>query len=307
MNAGPVATQELLMHLPIIGANLWIWDSPATTGVIRQYAPRFAEWGFDLIELPLENPGDWSAEDVRPILEQHDLKASVCAAMGPGRDLTSDDETVVTSTQEYLRACIEAAADIGATVVAGPFYSPTGITGAISPDEREILVARVAEHLQPLLDLADSVGMQLAVVPLNRFETSLFNTAEQIMELIRMVDHPSLGLLLDTFHMNIEERDIGAAIRLAGDRLFHLHACGNDRGAPGGDAIEWQSVRDALQDIGYDGAVTIESFTSANQTIATAASIWRPLATSQDDIAIEGLAFLRNLFSSSPTRWEARS
>jgi D-psicose/D-tagatose/L-ribulose 3-epimerase len=116
------------------------------------------------------------------------------------------------------------------------------------------------------------------------------------MELIRAVDHPSLGLLLDTFHMNIEERDIGAAIRLAGDRLFHFHACGNNRGTPGGDNIDWQSIRKALGDIGYDGAVSIESFTSANQTIAAAASIWRPLAHSQDDIAVDGLKFLQDLF-----------
>jgi D-psicose/D-tagatose/L-ribulose 3-epimerase len=181
-------------------------------------------------------------------------------------------------------------------LVAGPIYSPTGVTGAISIDEREVLITRVIENLRPLLDHSASSGVGLAVEPLNRFETSLFNTVEQTMELIRAVDHPSLGLLLDTFHMNIEERGIGAAIRLAGDRLFHFHACGNDRGAPGGDNIDWQSIRKTLGDIGYDGAVSIESFTSANQTIATAASIWRPLAHSQDDIAVDGLKFLQDLF-----------
>jgi len=181
-------------------------------------------------------------------------------------------------------------------LVAGPIYSPTGVTGAISIDEREVLITRVIENLRPLLDHSASSGVGLAVEPLNRFETSLFNTVEQTMELIRAVDHPSLGLLLDTFHMNIEERDIGAAIRLAGDRLFHFHACGNDRGALGGDNIDWQSIRKTLGDIGYDGAVSIESFTSANQTIATAASIWRPLAHSQDDIAVDGLKFLQDLF-----------
>jgi D-psicose/D-tagatose/L-ribulose 3-epimerase len=284
------------MRQAAIGANLWIWDSPVTTEVIRHHAPRLAGWGFDLIELPMENPSDWSAEDVRSILDQHNLSAGVCAAMGPGRDLTLTDEGVVGSTQDYLRACVDAASGIGAKVIAGPIYSPTGVTGAISADERVVRVTRVAKNVQPVLDHAASSGVMLAVEPLNRFETSLFNTVEQTMELIRAVDHPSLGLLLDTFHMNIEERDIGAAIRLAGDRLFHFHACGNDRGAPGGDNIDWQLIRKALGDIGYDGAVSIESFTSANQTIATAASIWRPLANSQDDIAVDGLKFLQDLF-----------
>lgn len=139
--------------------------------------------------------------------------------------------------------------------------------------------------------------MKLSIEPLNRFETSLFNTVDQTMQLIESVDHPQLGLLLDTFHMNIEERDLGAAIRLAGDRVFHFHACGNDRGAPGGDTIDWADIREALAAINYRDTVTIESFTSANQTIATAASIWRPLGDSQDAIATDGLAFLRDLFS----------
>lgn len=284
------------MPTPAIGANIWIWESPVTTEVIRDLAPRVAAWGFDLVELPLENPGDWNPAEVRHILEEHGLAAGVCAAMAPGRDLSTGDRGTVRVTQDYLLACIDAAATIGANVVAGPMYRPTGVTGPISPDERALMIERVANNLRTVLDHAEAAGVRLAVEPLNRFETSLFNTVAQTIELIERVDHPSLGLLLDTFHMNIEERDPCAAIRLAGDRLFHFHACGNDRGAPGHDAIDWPAVRDALGDVNYLGAVSIESFTSANQTIATAASIWRPLAPTQDAIATQGLAFLRTLF-----------
>jgi len=286
------------MDAPLIGANLWIWESPVTTDVIRTYAPRIATWGFDLIELPVEQPGDWSVGEVRPLLGELGLRAGVCAVMAPGRDLTSDDASVVRSTQDYLRACIDAAHEVGAEVVAGPAYSPTGATGPIPPAARATLLERLSANLAPVLEHAASAGVKIGVEPLNRFETSLFNTVEQTMALIEHVDHPSLGLLLDTFHMNIEERDPGAAIRRAGDRLVHFHACGNDRGAPGHDAIDWIAIRDALADIDYRGAVSIESFTSANQTIATAASIWRPLAPTQDDIAAEGLSFLRGLLGS---------
>lgn len=282
---------------PSIGANLWIWDSPVTTDVIRQRAPQVNALGFDAIELPLEDASDWSASEVRPILKEHGLQAGVCAAMGPGRDLTSDDEGVVASTQDYLRACIDHAAGIGATVVAGPMYSPTGTTGAIEFFERERILATLVTSLVPVIAHAEVQGVRLAIEPLNRFETSLFNTVEQTMRLIGMFDHPSLGLLLDTFHMNIEERDIGAAIRRAGKHLVHFHACGNDRGAPGNDGIDWVAIRDALNDVGYDGMVSIESFTSANKTIATAASIWRPLAETQDALASDGLAFLQGLFT----------
>jgi D-psicose/D-tagatose/L-ribulose 3-epimerase len=285
------------MTIPPIGANVWIWDSPVTTDVIRERAPHLAAMGFGAIELPLETAVDWSARDVRPILEHAGLLRGVCAAMGPGRDLTTDDARTVGGTQAYLRSCIEHAAAIGASVVAGPIYAPTGQTGAIRDDERARKLELLAENLAPVLEIADAHGVRLAVEPLNRFETSLFNTVAQTMPLIDTVDHPALGLLLDTFHMNIEERDIGAAIGLAGDRLFHFHACGNDRGAPGNDGIDWTAVRDALKDLHYAGTVTIESFTSVNKTIATAARSRRPLATSQDALAADGLAFLRELFS----------
>jgi D-psicose/D-tagatose/L-ribulose 3-epimerase len=286
------------MITPPVGANLWIWDSPVTTDVIRQRAPLVKALGFDAIELPLEDPSHWTASEVRPILEETGLTAGVCAAMGPGRDLTSLDRKVVEATQDYLRACIHRAAEIGVTVVAGPMYSPTGQTGPIDFFARERIIGALVENLAPLIACAEVHDVRLAIEPLNRFETSLFNTVEQTMPLIEAVHHPSLGLLLDTFHMNIEERDPGAAIRRAGDRLVHFHACGNDRGAPGHDAIDWIAIRDALADIDYRGAVSIESFTSANQTIATAASIWRPLAPTQDDIAAEGLSFLRGLLGS---------
>jgi D-psicose/D-tagatose/L-ribulose 3-epimerase len=113
----------VIMRKPLIGANLWIWNSPVTTEVIRGRAPRVAAMGFDAIELPLEASGDWTAREVRSVLEDTGLRPGVCAAMAPGRDLTTEDASTVRATQEYLRACIEAAAGIGATVVAGPIYS----------------------------------------------------------------------------------------------------------------------------------------------------------------------------------------
>ena len=279
-----------------IGANLWIWESPVTDDVIRRHAPLIAAMGFDLVELPLEHPDDWNPSLVKPILDDLGLGASVCAAMGPGRDLTTADTGIVLATQDYLRRCIDAAAGINATVVAGPIYASTGVTGSRTQSEREAAIAAVARNLGPVLDHARESGVRLAIEPLNRFETSLFNTVAQTLELVRAVDRPELGLLLDTFHMNIEERSQPAAIRAAGSSLFHFHACGNDRGAPGGDGIDWPGIRDALGEIGYEGAITIESFTSANRTIAAAASIWRALAPSQDDLAKGGLQFLRSTF-----------
>jgi len=210
------------------------------------------------------------------------------------RDLIRDDPAIVASTQDYLRSSIDIAAAVGSGVVAGPMYSSVGRTWRLDADERARLLDRLTEALIPLAEHAAAAGVRLAIEPLNRFETSLFNTAEQALELIRRVDSPACGLLLDTFHMNIEERDPAAAIIAAGDHLAHFHACANDRGAPGDDHLDWGALVTALRKVDYTGAVCIESFTSGNEVIATAASVWRPLAAAQDDIATRGLEFLKS-------------
>jgi D-psicose/D-tagatose/L-ribulose 3-epimerase len=231
------------------------------------------------------------------VLDSAGLRASVCIAMSPERDLTTSHTATVQRTQEYLRRAIEAAAIVGSPAVGGPIYSPTGRTGMIAPDERQAILIRLAENLQPVLDEARRANVKLALEPINRFETSLFNTVDQALPLINLVNDPVLGLLLDTFHMNIEERDIPAAIRAAGLHLTHFHACGNDRGAPGDGSIPWPGIAAALEDVGYSGPLVIESFAGGNEVMAAAAAIWRPLAASQDDIATSGLAFLRSIFN----------
>ncbi len=277
------------------GANTWIWTSPLTNEGLDELAPRLRDWGFDLVELPVEQPGDWDPHHAAEILSEHGLAATIVVALGPGRELCGADEETIAATQAYLRTCLDIAATVGSDVIAGPAYTSVGRTWRIAPDERRKLYAQLRESLAPVCEHGLSVGVTVAVEPLVRYETSLINTVEQALEAIDGVD--GCALLLDTYHANIEEKDVGAAFRLAGDRLAHVHASANDRGAPGDDHIDWPDVRDALRDVGYDKAVVIESFTADNETIATAASVWRPLAATQDAIAVDGLAFLRRLFA----------
>jgi D-psicose/D-tagatose/L-ribulose 3-epimerase len=278
-----------------IGANTWIWVSPPTDERLAALAPRVKAWGFDQIEIPVETPGDWDPARTADLLTNLGLGASVVVAMGPDRDFVSTDAAIVSSTQDYLRYCIDAVATLGGDVVAGPIYAPVGRTGLLEDDERARSIARLVTNLQPVADYAGERGVRLGIEPLNRFETSLINTARQALDVVAQIDSPACGIMLDTFHMNIEEKHPAEAIRAVGRHLVHFHTCGSDRGTPGADHIAWDAIAAALSDIGYDGALVIESFTSENEVIATAASIWRPLASSQDEIAIEGLAFLRAL------------
>ena len=153
-----------------IGVNSWVWVSPPTDAAIAEIAPRVKAMGFDLLETGIENPGDWNPARVAEILAANDLRGSVCAVMGEGRDLLERD--LIASTQEYIRTCIDAAEIVGSNVVASPVYTPTGKTWRMDDAERVAAVARLVEELRPLADYAGERGVCLAIEPLNRFETS---------------------------------------------------------------------------------------------------------------------------------------
>lgn len=279
-------------RLPI-AVNTFVWHSPLTDDKLTELVPRIAAWGFDGIELPLEYAGDWDAHRARELLAKHDLQSAVCAVFPPGRELTAATKDIVEETQEYVRHCIDVAAIQGSRAVIGPMYTSVGRTWRMSSDERRQALDDLRGALRPLADYAGEHGVLLGVEPLNRYETSLLNTVEQTLDVIDGLPPEAVGLNLDTYHQNIEEKSIPGSLRLAGDRLVHLQVCGNDRGSPGDDHLDWPGIRTALAEIGFTGMLGIESFTAENETIATAASIWRPLAPSQDQLATDGLAFLR--------------
>lgn len=280
-----------------IGVNAWVWSSPLTTAELEVLLPRVAELGFDWIELPIEGEGDLDYARAAAMLRERAFGVSVCAAIGPDRDLIHPDAAIRANGMAYVRHCVEAAATLGATRVVGPLYSAVGRTWQMSAAERAGHTALLVEQLSALAEHAERHGVVLCVEPLNRFETSLLNLTSQAIEVVDRVGSPACALLLDTFHMNIEERSLGDAIRAAGPRLRHFHACENDRGTPGSGHLPWDEVAQALRDVGYAGPVVIESFTSKVQSIARAAAIWRPLAASQDALAREGLVFLQGLLA----------
>jgi D-psicose/D-tagatose/L-ribulose 3-epimerase len=165
--------------------------------------------------------------------------------------------------------------------------------------ERDACYAELRDNLAPVVEHAMAAGVRVGVEPLNRYETSVLNTVDQTLVALDGLPTAGCGVALDVYHLNIEERDIPAAIRRAGSRIVHVQVCANDRGAPGADHLDWPAILAALHDAGYDGPLAIESFTAENATIATAASIWRPLAPSQDAIAVDGLAFLNGVIARS--------
>ncbi|GAA1857164.1 sugar phosphate isomerase/epimerase [Paeniglutamicibacter psychrophenolicus] len=278
-----------------LGVNTWIWTSPLRDDDVPELAAHVASLGFDAIELPLENLGDWDPKRTAGVLAKHSLAPVLIGAMSPGRNLVSAPDTEIAATQTYLRGLIDAAAALGASTIAGPFYAATGRTWSMNEVHRRATYTQLRENLAPLVDHAASKGVMLAIEPLNRYETSLINTVDQAFDALEPLLGPGLGIALDSYHLNIEEQDIAAAVARATGHIAHVQVCGNDRGTVGADHFDWHGFIRALDLAGYDGPLCVESFTPENASIAVAASIWRPLASSQDALAADSLGYLRNL------------
>jgi len=278
------------------GVSSFLFTSPFSTENEEIFA-RVASMGFEVFEMAVENSEIINSEKARKLLKKYGLKSVVCSVVGNSRNVASADHEIYKTADSYLRYCIDLAAEVGAKVVCGPFHSAVGFTELLSSgDKRERLLDRVVPRLNSLAEYADEKGVNLAIEPLNRFENSFINTTEQALELVKKVNHQAFGIHLDTFHMNIEEKDIPAAIREAGEYLFHFHICENDRGIPGSGHLPWQKIAIALKDINYKGDLVIESFTDRVKSIARAVSTWRKLAPSPEVIAGEGLKFLKRIF-----------
>lgn len=278
-----------------IGINTFLFTSPFTNRSTRLF-PQFRAWGFDGVEIAVENPTDIDPAFIRRELDRHGLACTaVCACFPPVRDLRGTPAQQRAALR-YVTALIGCAEILGTNVIAGPLYSATGRAEAASPAQRHQHWRTVRGHLQTLCARAAAAGKIICAEPLNRFETDFLNTVDQSLALIAEVKSPALKLLLDTFHMNIEEKDLPTTIRRAGPHIGHFHASGSDRGTPGNDHLDWRGIARALRAVKYPGALVIESFTPDVKVIARAAAIWRNIEPSRETIARDGLAFLRRHF-----------
>lgn len=265
-----------------------------TAGFDREHLPLLAQvkqWGFDGIEIARFAFDGFPAREIGQAARDHGLDVTFCSALTGATSLVSDSATTRQQALDFLRQGIDTARDIGSPVFLGPFCAPVGHLPGRRPNADEW--AWAVEGLQAAAAHAAAAGVRLANEPLNRFETYFLNTAARARELCDAVANPAHGILFDTFHANIEERSLGAALRSCGPHLAHVHACENDRGAPGSGHVPWLEVFAALRELDYQGWVVIESFGARIPEIAAAACIWRDLAASPEALAQEGLAFLR--------------
>jgi len=275
-----------------LGINTFLFTSPFTNESTALFKT-FKKWGFESVEIPVEDTSHIDPAHVKAELDKHGLVCgSVCACMGPDRDLRGTPEAQKTGL-DYMMKLLDQMVVLDCPSMIGPVYSSVGRADAVPPAEYKQQWKAVVTNLRTLCDDAESKGRQVCMEPLNRFETDFINTCDQALQMIKDVGSPALKLHLDTFHMNIEEKNQAKAIRKAGKLLSHFHACGSDRGTPGGDHIDWKSIAAALKAIKYKGDVVIESFTTDVKVIARAAAIWRRIEPTRDEIAVKGIKFLK--------------
>ncbi len=276
-----------------LGVSTWLWTSPFRAEEAAGLFEKIATLGYSAVEIAVEDPGLIDIPKVKDALAANRLEAIICGAFGPTRDLTSDDEQLQRTGLAYIEACLDIASALGSRFFAGPMYSAVGKARMVSPAQRIIEWERAVANLRVVCESAANRGLEIALEPLNRFESDLINNVDDVLRLIGDIDHPAAKICLDMFHMNIEEPDPEAAIVKSGEKLIHVQVSENYRGTPGTGNASWDAYRRGLEAIGYQGVVSIESFTPANKELAAAVCIWRNLAESQDAFASDGHVFLK--------------
>lgn len=276
------------------GINLWNWRPGLDEGCLG-LPEKIKAMGFTAIELPMTQP--CVPPELARQVKESGLAVSLCAAMVAGRDLSNFDPSVRESTMDYLTQCLETGRRLGASVFAGPLYAGGGKRHWLSEDDKKREWELAVTGLRELARRAAVCGVALALEPLCRYRTSVVNTAAQALQMIEDIGADNVGVHFDTYQACLEERDLCAALEqvLAAGKLFHLHACANNRGAPGQGVLPWPRILGLVQQYGYTGHITMETFALGGMD-----SSWVQVHDAPDQLAREGIGYLRAYFGLAP-------
>ncbi len=246
--------------------------------------------GFSVFEVTLVNLAAVDPVAIRRRAEAAGMELYGTMGLPKDKALVTADRALREQTVAFLKAAVEAARAMGARHFGGMLYAVPGRFTGRGPTADEI--RWLVEGLSEVALFAKSCDVTILVEPVNRYETYLLNTAAQAQVVVDSIGQPNVGLLLDTYHMNIEEQGIAATVRRHAKSLRHLHLNESDRGTLGRGNVDWVGAFAALKEIGYAGVGSIESFGASSPELGITTAIWRELFPSPDELAREGLAFL---------------
>jgi D-psicose/D-tagatose/L-ribulose 3-epimerase len=252
-----------------------------------------ADQGFDGVEISLLGMTDEKAAALGRLIRDYGLQVTCSDGLSRAADITSEDPDIRAAGVAHLRWAIRTVATLGGDGLAGVVYAPWGVFDHARKARRRDLSAEMLALVDA--DLREH-GVRLGIEAINRFETDLVNTALEAVTLAQATGSDRIGVLLDTFHLNIEEKDIIAAIGIGGDRLFHFHVSDNDRGVPGSGHVPWSSVREGLRAVGYGGWIVAEMFVRSGTPAGGDLNIWRDIEPDATGAASAALTFMRGHF-----------
>lgn len=278
-----------------VGMNLLVW----TAFVTEEHFPileKIKKTGYDGVEIPLF---DGDAEHYKKIKKELDNLGLGCTAVtvvNADTNPISPDASIRKAGLERIKWALDMTSVMGGDLLAGPYHSALGAFSGQPPtaDERK----RAVEVLTQAADHAQKVKVKIAIEYLNRFECYFLTNALDAKNLVREINHPYFGTMYDTFHANIEEKNISQAIASMEDTYIHVHISENDRGTPGSGHVHWDETFKALRKAKYDGWLTIEAFGRALPDLAAATKIWRDMFPSPEDVYGNGFKFIKE-------KWEA--
>ena len=271
-----------------LGIHAYAWCSKWTNETL-DLIDRVKNLGMDFIEIPLMSLDTFDADAVRERLRRTELGAVTSTVLLNDTDITSDDPEIRGRGRDYLTKCVDATAAIGASSFSGVIYSQH--VKPVTTRPTEDAWRHSADVLRQVADRAAGLNVTIGLEPVNRYETYLVNTCAQALRLREMIARDNVKVHLDTYHMNIEEKDFYAATLQAGKHLIHYHLCENDRGIPGTGQVDWDGIFRALAEIGYRGNAALESFVDVTDNMNT--WVWRQLAPDGDTLLREGADFIR--------------
>jgi D-psicose/D-tagatose/L-ribulose 3-epimerase len=274
------------------GVNMMVW----TTRVGKAHEALFGrihEWGFDGVEPFLSTDIPEDIPRLRAVLDQHGLERTTCVVLPREANLVSADAMTRARGVDFLKKCVDRTAELGGRLMCGPLYAALGVMTGFRRTEDEWKWA--VDGLQKAAEHARRQNVTLCPEPLNRFETYFLNTLEDAARFVRDVGAPNVKIHFDTFHSNIEEQHPVESLHKIIRDVGHVHLSENDRGIPGTGHCDWRGILEVLKENHYSGWLTIESFAQPEPDLAAAAAIWRDLAPTGDDLARQGLSFIKGL------------
>jgi D-psicose/D-tagatose/L-ribulose 3-epimerase len=253
------------------------------------------EMGFDGVEIPLMNPDSFDTLKTKKLLTDLNLECTCGTGLNKNEDISSLDNDIRDRGITRLHKCIDISSELNADVLGGVLYAPWGL--CVSRNEFKDNYQVMIKSLQEVDKYAKSKNVILALELINRYESSVLNTVEDGLELLKQLNCTNIKLHFDTFHANIEEKNTKQAIISGGEAIYHVHVCENDRGALGTGSINFKEVKEALDIIGYDNWITIENFVVSNCEVGNDTFTYRNIEKNGFQSAIIGLKYLKKLFN----------